>query len=118
MICFEPQVFSRLPSRILPAASPASPILCGFSSLQNTCAFSIIEAYEIPPSSIPTSDSAGYIQTTSLADGLVEAGSESNVETKHNYLASINQVYKLFLPAPSLSATDFASPLRNSWPAK
>ncbi|KAH3891276.1 hypothetical protein DPMN_015369 [Dreissena polymorpha] len=43
-----------------------------------------------------------------LADGSVEAGLESNVETEHYYFASINQVYTLFLPVPSLSATGFA----------
>ncbi|KAH3729573.1 hypothetical protein DPMN_055544 [Dreissena polymorpha] len=55
----------------------------------------MLEAYEIPPSGIPTSVSAGYMQTTGLADGSAEAGSESNVEDESYYLASINQVNEL-----------------------
>ena len=76
----------------------------------------ILEAYGIPPSGIPTSVSAGYMQTTGLADGSAEAGLEANVEAEHYYLASIHQVYELmletldddFCPRPSLLATDSA----------
>ncbi|KAH3724266.1 hypothetical protein DPMN_050082 [Dreissena polymorpha] len=53
------------------------------------------------------------MQTTSLADGSAEVGSDSNVEVEFYYWASINQVYELILetldydfsPSPSLSAT-------------
>jgi len=71
----------------------------------------MIEAYE---SSIPTSVSTGFNQTTALADGSIEAGSESN-EAEPYYLASINQVYELMFhtldedcPRPSLSPTGSA----------
>ena len=60
----------------------------------------ILEAYGIPPSGIPTSVSAGYMQTTGLADGSAEAGSEANVEAEHYYLASIHQVYELMFRDP------------------
>ncbi|KAH3780915.1 hypothetical protein DPMN_158740 [Dreissena polymorpha] len=40
----------------------------------------MLEAYEIPPSGIPSTVSASYMQTTGLADVSAEAGSESNVE--------------------------------------
>ncbi|KAH3846427.1 hypothetical protein DPMN_088728 [Dreissena polymorpha] len=60
------------------------------------------EAYEISPSGIPTSVSTGYMQTTGLADGSAEAGSESNIEAEHYYmyLASINQVYEIMFKTP------------------
>ncbi|KAH3697122.1 hypothetical protein DPMN_084609 [Dreissena polymorpha] len=51
----------------------------------------MIEADE---SSIPTSVSTGFNQSNALADGLIEAGSDSN-EAEPYYLASINQVYEL-----------------------
>ncbi|KAH3888556.1 hypothetical protein DPMN_012594 [Dreissena polymorpha] len=57
----------------------------------------MLEAYVIPTSGIHTSVSAGYMQTTGLADGSAEAGSESNVEAELYYWASINQVYELML---------------------
>jgi len=72
----------------------------------------MIEANE---SSIPTSILTGFNQSNALADGSIEAGSESN-EAEPYYLASINQVYELmfhtldedFCPRPSLSPTGSA----------
>jgi len=72
----------------------------------------MIEANE---SSIPTSKFTGFNQSNALADGSIEAGSESN-EAEPYYLASINQVYELmfhtldedFCPRPSLSPTGSA----------
>ncbi|KAH3877035.1 hypothetical protein DPMN_000889 [Dreissena polymorpha] len=74
-----------------------------------------LEADGIHYSGIPTSSSADYIQTTDLAVGSTETGSESNVKAE-SYLASINQVYEImfhtlgedFCPRPSMSATSYA----------
>ncbi|KAH3874333.1 hypothetical protein DPMN_037575 [Dreissena polymorpha] len=57
----------------------------------------ILDVYEIPTSGIPTSVSVGYMQTTGLADGLAEVGSDSNIEAEFYYWASINQVCELIL---------------------
>ncbi|KAH3854018.1 hypothetical protein DPMN_096557 [Dreissena polymorpha] len=74
-----------------------------------------LEANEIHSCSIPTSSSNDYIQTTDLAVGSTETGSESNVEAE-SYMVSINQVYEMmfhtlgedYCPRPSMSATSSA----------
>ncbi|KAH3776440.1 hypothetical protein DPMN_177865 [Dreissena polymorpha] len=73
----------------------------------------MLEGREIPPSGIPPTVFASYMQTTGFVDGSAEADLEANVEAEHYYLASIHQVCKLmfktldddFCPRPSLSAT-------------
>ncbi|KAH3853999.1 hypothetical protein DPMN_096538 [Dreissena polymorpha] len=78
-----------------------------------------LEANGIHSSSIPTSSSTDYIQTTDLAVGSTETSSESNVEAK-SYLASIIQVYEIrlhtlgedYCPRPSMSATSSAISIR------
>ena len=55
----------------------------------------LLEDYEILLSGISTSISAGYMQTTGLADGSAEAGSESKIEVEYCNLTAINQIYNL-----------------------